>query len=88
MKITLTTANGIKLALSNLIPLGDGATVYDIKDTIEDAIANKKSAKKLASDLNGLHLLGRFSESRETESYIRLLCTDPFGNKEYMTIWR
>lgn len=51
MKITLTTANGIKLALSNLIPFGDGATVYDIKDTIEDAIANKKSAKKISQRL-------------------------------------
>lgn len=85
MKITFTTERGLPLALSNLI-IRKGMSVYDIQDTIEDAVEGGLSAKTLANILNGMHLDTKFEADRERDDYIRLRGRDAFGNVRFMII--
>ena len=83
--VTLFTANGTNLSLSNICHGGgnDGyASVIDLMDAVEDS----KTAKDFLRNVSALNFVG-FENPKidhETEEYVRLRGTDGMGNARYM----
>lgn len=72
------TKDCVLLSLTNLFFRND-CSVVDIMDAVEDAT----TAKELMNNLNSLNLFEKFQIDRVTDSYVRLVSHDGFGNKHY-----
>lgn len=83
-KLNLRNGMGTACSLSNICGYWPNAAgVIDIEDAIEDAT----NAEDICNRLGKLDLLMKsWSVDRETESYLRLLHIDGFGNRQYLTI--
>lgn len=83
-RLDLRNGMGTACSLSNICgywPTASG--VIDIEDAIEDATDAEDACKRLGK----LDLLWKtWSVNRETDSYVRLLHIDGFGNHQYLTI--
>lgn len=85
MKITLTTETGTPLALSNLI-VRKGMSIYEITDTIEDAIEAGLEPKVIEHLINDLKLDTKFEIQRVRNDSLRFRGRDLFGNVRYLIV--
>ena len=74
----LKNSDGIREALSNMW-YGDECSIAKIEDAVEDS----KNGKELADKLNGLKLFYAFMVDRETDTKVRLIANDYWGNVIY-----
>lgn len=74
----LKTSNGIREALSNLWYRNECSIAH-----IEDAVEDSRIGAELASRLNNLNLLRKFTLDRETDRMVRLKSVDRLGNISY-----
>lgn len=74
----LKNSSGIREALSNMW-YGDESSIAEI----EDAVADSNNGTELANKLNNLKLFYKFKIDRETDTKVRLITSDCWGNVVY-----
>lgn len=71
------------LAVSNCAH-GNGHNGYSTVMEVYDAVEDSSTAEELLANFKKLHLtVENLVIDRDTPSYTRLRCTDPFGNIHY-----
>lgn len=75
----LKNSNGAMESLSNIC-LDSRCTRLQIEDAVEDST----TSEELIKNINHLKLFAKFSLDRETDKYVRLVMTDPWGDKKYL----